>query len=126
MRISSLLCIFFLFACSQGNSDASSSTLKQFLEGSNKPAVLKFYADWCDSCKEYAPVFAKVQSTQSKAIDFYAIDIDDKKNAKLIKELKISRIPVSYFVSKDRQRVSKELGPLSEAELKANIQKLLI
>jgi thioredoxin-like negative regulator of GroEL len=105
---------------------ATSTALETFLKGSKKPAVIKFYADWCESCKDYAPTYSKVQAAQNKQLDFYSVDVDDKLNAKLIKQLKISRIPVTYFVTKDRKTISKKMGPLAEQDLTTSVKKLLI
>ncbi len=127
MRPLSLVSILFFTACSlQAPSGAKPTALETFLKGSTRPAVIKFYADWCESCKEYEPVYSKVQASQSKRIDFYSLNVDDKKNQALLKQLKISRIPVTYFISKDRRIITKKLGPLYESELKAKVQGLLI
>jgi|GEM_PF-2509365 len=121
-----LVSLFTLSACAQQATGAKLTALETFLKGSTKPAVIKFYADWCDSCKEYAPAYSKVQAKQAKTVDFYSVDVDDKSAAKLVRQLKISRIPVTYFVSKDRKTISKKMGPLTEGDLSASAQKLLI
>ncbi len=126
MRFLSLVLILFLFSCSQEVSSATSTALEAFLKGSKKPAVIKFYADWCESCQDYAPTYTKVQAAQKKQLDFYSVDIDDKLNAKLIKQLKISRIPVTYFVTKDRKTITKKMGPISEQDLLTSAKTLLI
>ncbi len=127
MRFISLVLTFLVSACTQQEvSSATATALNDFLKGSTKPAIIKFYADWCESCKDYAPIYSKVQATQSKSVDFYSLNIDDKKNQALLKQLKISRIPVTYFISKDRRTVTKKLGPLYESELKAKAQGLLL
>lgn len=121
-----LLALLVLAACSQEVSSDTNNALREFLKGSSKPAVIKFYADWCDSCKDYAPTYTKVQAQQSKQVNFYSIDVDDKSSSKLIRQLKISRIPVTYFISRDRNNVSKKMGSLTEQELSGAAKNLLI
>ncbi len=122
-----LISLVSIAACSQHLAvKAGSSALDSFLKGSSKPAVIKFYADWCDSCKVYQPTFSKAQVTHSKSVDFYSVNVDDPKNQALMKQFKISRIPVTYFISKDRLTINKRLGPISGADLQSNIKRLLI
>ncbi len=121
-----LLALLVLAACSQEVSSDTNNALREFLKGSSKPAVIKFYADWCDSCKDYAPTYTKVQAQQSKQVNFYSVDVDDKSSSKLIRQLKISRIPVTYFISRDRNNVSKKMGSLTEQELSSAAKNLLI
>jgi thiol-disulfide isomerase/thioredoxin len=121
--------VFLLSSCSDdlsSSQNTSNETLKTLLKDSTKVAVIKFYADWCTSCKEYAPAFAKVSAKYSGKVDFISVDADDKANAALVKELKISRIPETVFVSADRSSVSKRLGPIGQESLERAIDKLII
>ena len=119
------LALCLLTACSVAEQPVNAGeALDEFLKGSKKPAVLKFYADWCASCKEYAPAYDKVSKELGSTVDFYKIDIDQKKYKKLIKEIKISRIPDTIFVSEDRNNVTRQIGPLTTKELKTKILEL--
>ena len=102
------------------------SALESLLESSSKPAVIKFYAEWCGSCKDYGPSYSAVKSKMSSQVDFFEIDIDKKTNKDLVRELRVARIPETIFVSKNRKNVSRELGALSEEGLKQLIQTKLI
>lgn len=99
-------------------------TLKSFLKDSEKPAVLKFYADWCVTCKAYAPDFEKVKNELASDVDFYSINIDDASSKALVKEFKIAHIPVTAFVSKDRASITKQFAPISYANLKKKVNEL--
>ena len=119
------LIICLLTACSVAEQPVNAGeALDEFLKASHKPAVLKFYADWCASCKEYAPTYDKVKAEFSSSVDFYSIDIDQKKYKKLLKEIKISRIPDTIFVSDDRNNVSRQIGPIDYQKLKTKILEL--
>lgn len=121
--------IFILNSCTSNVSSEkanSSGALKELLKDSSKPAVLKFYAEWCTSCKEYAPTFEKVSAKYKGQVDFISVDADAKKNAALVKDLKISRIPETVFVSVDRNTVTKRLGPIGEASLEKAVNSLII
>lgn len=101
------------------------SYLKSFLSNSEKAVILKFHAPWCSTCKQYSPEFEKAKTEFSEKIDFFEVDVDQKENQKIIKELKISRIPDTIFISKDRMQVSRKAGPLSYEDLQ-NMAKELI
>jgi thiol-disulfide isomerase/thioredoxin len=85
----SLLLVFSLVSCNDSKlsetptnqaaqtSLSIESPLGQFLASSDKPAVIKFYAEWCSTCKKYEPTFKKVVSEMNSAVDFYEIDVDD-------------------------------------------------
>lgn len=117
--------ICLVSGCTAEQSSTSPDAVNDFLQGSNKAAIIKFYAPWCATCNEYAPEFAKAQEAFGDKVDFYSVDIDQKPNKRLIKEFKISRIPVTIFVSKDRTQIEREMGPLSFNELKAKVNGLL-
>lgn len=116
--------VFSLVSCAKSTPMAASPTIREFLKDYDKPVVIKFYAKWCSTCKVYEPAFMKVQSEMSGSVDFISLNIDDTKNKKLIKEFKISRIPDTVFVSKDRETINKKLGPLSYRTLKEATENL--
>ncbi len=138
MRKFLYICIFVLssftfVSCAQNNQETASKTsnnqaigpeLTKFLEASSKPAAIKFYAEWCSSCERYAPTFAAVKAELADQADFYEVDIDQSQFKLLTKELKISRIPMTVFVSQDRQNLSKKLGALTKDSLTNKVKHL--
>ena len=120
-----VLLVFGLGSCTaqtgSGTQTVVGPELSKFLSQSQKPAVIKFYADWCSSCKEFQPSFLKVSKSMSSQVDFYELDIDKKANKALVKELKIARIPETIFVNKERTSLTRKLGVMSELEFKNKI-----
>lgn len=124
-----LILIFALSSCnesknqlSQGSGQAEASLdaespLGQFLSESEKPAVIKFYADWCSTCKKYEPTYNEVASEMGTAVDFYRVNVDDANFKGLLRQLKISRIPETVFVNQSRTNVSKKLGSIPKVKL---------
>ena len=121
-----LFTVLILAGCEpqQANSVLADSALKTFLANSKKPAVIKFYASWCGSCKQYVPAFNEVKLAKSASVDFFEVDVDAAKTKALVKELKISRIPETAFVSADRSSVAKRLGPISVKNLTKLVEEL--
>lgn len=131
-----LALIFFLCisltACNKDKMDtelsaeqATSNPLSELLVDSDKPAVIKFHAEWCSTCKSYAPRFEAAKEEFSDEVDFYDIDVDDSRYKSLVKYGKISRIPDTFFVSADRQNVSRKLGSIPRTKLEAIINDLI-
>ena len=121
-----LLVSFALTACNEGKNQASpelsatsttSNPLTDLLKDSSKPAVIKFHAEWCSTCKHYAPKFEAAKKEFPGTVDFYNIDVDDSRYKALVKYAKISRIPDTLFVSADRQNVSRKLGSIPRTKL---------
>ncbi len=61
----------------------------------------------------------------SSQVDFFELDIDQKTNKALIKELKVSRIPETIFVNKARTSLTRKLGVMSETDFVKKIEQLL-
>jgi thiol-disulfide isomerase/thioredoxin len=127
MRKLSVLALlaFLITGCNQTSESSNTSSVREFLASSSKPAVLKFYANWCSSCKQYAAAFEEVKLTMGDKVDFFEIDVDESKYKGIVKELKISRIPETAFVNIERNRISKTLGPISVSKLEKLVNELL-
>jgi thiol-disulfide isomerase/thioredoxin len=108
----------------RSTSKSVSKELLNLLSESSKPAVVKFYADWCVTCKDYAPAFSAVRQEMSGSVDFLEIDADDNKYKALLKELQISRIPETVLVSRSREQILRKLGPLSREELREAVNQI--
>jgi thiol-disulfide isomerase/thioredoxin len=134
----SLLLVFTLVSCNDAKiSEAdipkqaqialsAESPLGQFLASSNKSAVIKFYAEWCSTCEKYEPTYKKVAASMGNAVDFYEVDVDDSQYKELLRQLKISRIPETVFINKDRTNITKKLGSIPSVKLEQLISSQLI
>ena len=60
-----------------------------------KPAVIDFYADWCNPCKMVAPILEEL-STENPGIDFYKVDTEEQ--VELATIFGIRSIPSILFI----------------------------
>jgi acylglycerol lipase len=75
-----------------------------------KPAVLAFYAKWCEQCDKLDNLFKHGESMFNGQIKFLKIDVDDQKNQRLVKDFKIGPIPTLIYLKKDGTVVSTSIG----------------
>ena len=77
--------------------------------------VVKFYADWCGPCRNYAPTFDKLAEKYNGQIDFVNVNVD-KDTEGLAAKYKVRNIPHTILIKEDGTEVTK-VGALSAVEL---------
>ena len=65
------------------------------------PALIDFYADWCQPCKQVAPVLEELQEGYEGKINIYKINTEEEKN--LAGMFGIQSIPSLLFVPSEGQ-----------------------
>lgn len=80
--------------------------------------IIKFYANWCEPCKAYSPIFEKV--VKDLNLNYQNINIDKDKEG-LAAKYKVMSIPATVFVKEDGTFI-KETGMLTESILTQKIK----
>ena len=83
--------------------------------------IKKYFATWCQPCKQLAPVFEALQS-EIPEVQFQTIDVDQNRDAAL--EANVSSVPTVIF-EKDGQQVYRFSGALPKSVIAGTIQKFL-
>ena len=83
--------------------DIINSDIKDYESGA---LVLDFYADWCQPCKNLAPILNKVSNDYEHVV-IGKCNVDD--NDELIDKYKIKNIPTLIFI-KDGEVIDKLIG----------------
>ena len=65
-----------------------------------KPAIIDFYADWCQPCKIVEPIMEEL-SKEYNDIDFYQIDTENEGNLAMV--FGIKSIPSILFIPLEGQ-----------------------
>lgn len=120
-------------------------TLKTFNKG--RPVVINFWASWCPSCRQEAPDLERVyRKYKNQGVEFLGIIVQDTtaKAKSYIKEFdityanghdagdkigkayRITGVPETFLVTKDREIAYKIIGATTERDLSSLIEENLL
>ncbi len=101
-------------------------SLNPYLALSNgKPTVIEFYADWCEVCREMAPMILSVEKKFSTHIDFVLLNVDNPEWLELLDEYQVTGIPQFNFFDETGLYSFKAIGRRSDQEFLVLINTLL-
>ena len=84
--------------------------------------IVDFWAEWCDPCKEIAPVFEKLSSEYNGKLKFAKINTTE--NQDLAGKYGVRAIPCLVVFNKGKE-VERIMGYLPEDKLKVKIDDIL-
>jgi len=74
---------------------------KEWKFAGDKPALIDFYADWCQPCKMVAPILDELAEEYKGKIDIYKVDTEDQRE--LAAMFGIQSIPSLLFIPMNEQ-----------------------
>lgn len=90
--------------------------------GSEKPALVDFYADWCGPCKMMSPIMDELAGQYIGQVGIYKLDVST--NMDIASQFGISSIPAFLFF-KDGQVVDNIVGAAPKEVVEEKIQSFL-
>lgn len=111
-----------LFCINNNITNATDSNYKEIISQSNKPIVLKIYAEWCPACSAVKETYEKVAKKLNNEYIFLQADVDKSNN--LAKKYNIEALPTFIFIKNGAVK-NKELGSMNEKDLEDKITQSL-
>ena len=88
---------------------------KEWKYEGDKPSIIDFYADWCQPCKDLAPILEELAQKYKGKVIFYKVDTEDERE--LAAAFAIRSIPSILFVPKEEKpQMAKGLLPKETIE----------
>ncbi len=86
------------------------------------PAIIDFYADWCQPCKVIAPILEELKEEYGEKLDIFKVNTEEQRELSSV--FGIQSIPSLLFVPKEGQP-QMAMGALPKETFKQAISEVL-
>jgi len=95
---------------------------EKMVVGSQKPAVVDFWAVWCEPCKKLDRVLEEMAEEYGEVVSFYKVDVNESQQT--ISRYAVRSIPTLLFFN-EGEIVDQAIGSVSKEVLEEKLRQLL-
>jgi|AGTN01.1.fsa_nt_gi Lysophospholipase len=90
-----------------------------------KPTMIAFYSKWLIKRQGIWEAIQQLQLDYSDRINLVRLDVDDPKNAEIVKHFHVCAIPTFAFLNEDNKLVDERIGCTEKRDIASGIAKIL-
>lgn len=102
--------------------DFEHDSMQIWVNKSQRPIVIDFYATWCAPCKKLAPSLHELSIDYKGKVDFYKVDVQEEE--RLAIAFNVQSLPTLMFIPREGEPYL-SVGYLSKGEVKSIIKELV-
>ncbi len=88
----------------------------------NKPTLMEFYADWCNTCQAMAGDLAQVKHEYEDRVNFVMLNVDNDKWLPEVMRYRVDGIPHFVYFNDRGETIAEAIGEQPLAILEANLE----
>lgn len=92
----------------------------------DRPTIIEFYADWCESCQTMAASNWQLEQKYGQQINFVMLNVDNNKWLPELTTYRVDGIPRFIFLDNQDHQIGDGVGVIPLNIMEENIQSMLI
>jgi thiol-disulfide isomerase/thioredoxin len=93
--------------------------------GNDRPTMIEFYADWCQTCQQMAKDLQSLESEYGEQINFVLLNVDNPRWIPELMQYEVDGVPRFIFLDRENRLVGDAVGLQPRTVMDANVMALV-